>query len=202
LSGRRRYPRRGQFGSTSPRCEWCGIEVPGYTRWLSSGEGDDGRVFCSRPCGAAGRLYSNTFIAIAFSIAFIVLAYIALGNPTNLAELQFGLFILGCIDTYLILTVHLGFKVRQADSRPTRENTIFENVRYLPKLHRSILSFIRTFPANEGVPRRVIYNHMDAKNYDINRVGIALSELTDQGLLEGLVGAKYKISEKALNLPF
>ncbi|MHA1908093.1 MAG: hypothetical protein ACW98Y_12410 [Candidatus Thorarchaeota archaeon] len=113
---------REEDGNATPRCEWCGIEVPGYIYLLSIGKRNFGGVFCSRSCRAAESLRANIFFTIVLSALLISIAYTGYlmppGDPSELASRQFRLFFSGIMLIIGVSWVLLGFKVRRADSKP------------------------------------------------------------------------------------
>ena len=112
---------REESGDISFSCEWCGITVPDFKYTLSIGKWNYGRVFCSRSCNAAARLYSNILFTVVASALLIILAYtgyfMPYGDPSELARRQFSLFSMGIILIIIVSWVLLGIKVRYANSR-------------------------------------------------------------------------------------
>ena len=194
----RRYPRKEEFGSTVPRCEWCGAEVYGYKRWLGKGEFDDGRVFCSTPCGAAGRIFTHTFMAVALSVFLYLLVSIAFspgswflqnGNPSEIFMTQIISFTLFCGILYLVYLVRLGIQVRRGNSEEPKQEMV------LHQIHNDILELVRTYPANEGVKQKIILDHMKEKGEPIFAINSAIRELVDGGYLKWIGLARYVIAQ-------
>jgi hypothetical protein len=60
-------------------------------------------------------------------------------------------------------------------------------------VHRDLQEFIRTYPANAGVSRGIIYDHMRKKNISRRSINIALRELVGGGFVIQLSFSHYAV---------
>jgi len=87
------YPKKGQYGSPTGRCQWCGKEESYF--W---------GMYCSRNCAAAGSFYGFSFATI-ISIAFTIWSLVAF----NLI----GIIFFGIISIVFLHSLRAGYRMRK-----------------------------------------------------------------------------------------
>ncbi len=197
MVSRTKYPRKGEYGDSTPRCLWCGRRVYGELSSQSS-------TYCSFECSAAGSYYLNifalSFMGILTVIAVLSTVQFGILNPNPLTSswplLSIAAIILGIFVLYLIVTLRLGYRIRKEDEtyRWTEEKVI-DHTEDLTSLHHHILDFVNQIPSNKGVTRRHILDHMKSKGALSGSTGIAIRELVGGGFLEEVSMGHYQIGK-------
>ncbi len=193
MSSRDRYPRKGQFGDSTPRCQWCGIKIHDLSRFHDKNRGE----FCSKECSAAGKLFQNVAILITSFVALVILLVIAfhpLGYIATNGYLQedvLSTFIQSDILLVIMLVAayyaRLGLQVRAGPilKKPLKSEGDFKG------LHRQIVEFLKEFPSNEGVAKKDVYSYLDAGNTPPNEINMAILELVASGYVKELKNGRY-----------
>ncbi len=173
-----RYPKKNEFGDASPRCRWCGqrFSPPRFTL----NEDLERHLWCSSECRAAGGLYGNIGIALvimAVLVSIILIGALSEGSHTtkNIDGMIITIGILGIFMLMTLKRISLGLKVRSHDGAHPKQSDVLP--RNLSKLHKEILEYIMTFPANDGVSYIQIKTHFQNKGYLVSHVASALLDL-------------------------
>ncbi|MCK5239920.1 MAG: hypothetical protein KAR33_10255 [Candidatus Thorarchaeota archaeon] len=197
MSSGQRYPRKGEFGNPNPRCDWCGKPVSSSSGF---GGGREYGTWCSSDCSAAGRLDHNTLIAVMMSICFIgvisilVAFYSVISQDLNtIFTLLVGVFVIPLCILYQISNIRLGMRIRDADWGDRWGEKLLQSENDFTDLHRELMHFVRTYPANAGISRRIIFKHMKKKGFPIRQVSVSLKELVGGGFVKALRLGRYTI---------
>ena len=125
LRSQPRYPKKDEHRGSSSRCEWCGKQVLENSRFLNYYAYRNYRLFCSRPCKAGGRFYTNIIlfsISIVFLVSLVILSSnsiltpVIFENPDLHATVILFEIIIGIVAIWQLYVISLGFKVRKQNS--------------------------------------------------------------------------------------
>jgi len=172
MSNRDQYPKRGMYGDTTPRCEWCGKRVNLSRMWRQY------CTYCSLYCQAAGRpnYYRGIFVLSLFGIIVILgiltLGYSGLLNISFVSYMEgmiFLVFSILCL-LYSGSMVNLGSKVIGLENEPMNQDE-------LEKICRKILDVVRSNQTQDGISRKVIYENLRSSGYSNRTIKSGINHL-------------------------
>ncbi len=193
MSVNKRYPKRNEYGDSSPRCEWCG-KPTGKSSWGSSEYG----TWCSFECSSAGRYSQNIFSLIALIVVLVVsVAAILFENISYNPPMIYWWWIfipIVLISPFaLCLTIGIvtGARVIRADEEARHPEALIESEEELTPRHHLVLDFVAEIPTNEGMTRKQILDHMRSKGVPISLTKVTVNELVGSGYLEEVSIGRY-----------
>ena len=193
MSENKRYPRRDEYGDSSPRCEWCGRPTDRGS-WGSSEYG----TWCSFECRSAGRYFQSVCALVGLIVVVVVPIVMIMFENINAAPamvywpaILIPILLLSPVVLYLIVAIITGARVRRANEEATCSETLIDGDEELTSRHHLILDFVDEIPANEGITRKQILDHMSSKGVPISRTKVLVSELVGAGYLEELSIGRY-----------
>ena len=101
------------------------------------------------------------------------------------------ILLLAPVVLYLMVSIITGARVRRANEDATCPETLIDSDEELTSQHHLILDFVDEIPANEGITRKQISDHMSSKGVPISRTKVLVSELVGAGYLEEVSIGRY-----------
>lgn len=91
----------------------------------------------------------------------------------------------------LTISIKTGARVIRADEESRHPEALIESEEELAPRHHLILDFVAEIPANEGMTRKQILDHMSSKGVPISVTKVAVNELVGAGYLEEISIGRY-----------